>query len=52
MAVVYDRDCQVWQKLTDRDKYGVGMCWFKPGQIIGYLVTDIELPAWLLDDGL
>lgn len=55
-AVVYDHNCDVWQKLLTRDQgfaeVGYGYVWFKPGSVDGHQSGAIELSAWLLDDGL
>jgi hypothetical protein len=54
-AVVYDHNCDVWQKLIGKDRgiaEVVGYVWFQPGDADGYTSSIVELPARLLDDGL
>ena len=53
-SVVYDHNCQVWQKLS----YFSGplqiarIGYFKPGDAVCYPSTAVALSAQLLDDGL
>ena len=49
-AVVYDNSCQIYQKLPAHN--ATGEAWFTPGDARAYSAGVIELPAWLLDDGL